>query len=136
MSTYSYQASTGTPQATLPPPDPANDTYEWTKIQAARKQCKLLTTSATQPPSVITQALSYVGDDGTPGLSTFKVDSSPKWFTLLSAEFNAKGEMVITLGTVPGKTTPTGRVVRVGSYYSGVGGPGSGKITEYYYQVI
>ena len=63
------------------------------------------------------------------------MDASPKWFTLVSAEFNAQGQMIVQLSTVTGAKTLAGKVVRVGTRWSGIGMSGSGKLTEYYFQV-
>ena len=132
---FSFQSSTtGAPLDPLPKPD-TNDTLEWAKVQAVRKNAKLLNTSAGQPLPPITQPLTSVNDDGTTQTSTFKLESSPKWFTLLSTEVNQKGEMVVQLGTIVGKATATGRIARVGSVWSGNGNLGSGQRTEYYYQI-
>lgn len=120
------------------PPVDKDDTYDWAKVQTVRKGTKtvnLLKATAGQPLLPITQSLDAQDMDGNPSLSTFKVDASPKWFTVTSAEVNDKHQMVVQLGTIAGKTTSTGRVVRVGSIWSGSGAPGSGQFTEYYYQI-
>ena len=43
--------------------------------------------------------------------------------------------MSVTLGTIAGKTTGAGRVVRVASAWSGNSYVGSSRFKEYYYQV-
>ena len=132
---YSFRSSTtGAPLSPLPTPDPS-DTYDWAAIQSVRKGATLLTASATQPPVILPQMLKYTDIDNVPQVATFKVDASPKWFTLISSAVDSKGAMTVQLGTIAGKTTAGTRVVRVGTTWSGNGMPGSGQLTEYYYAV-
>ena len=104
-------------------------------MKAARgKDCKLLTATAGQLIGAIAQAIPYQDMDDKQALGTFKLDSSPKWFTHVSTEMTASGNMVVTLGVIAGVKTPTGRVARIAGR-SGIGIPGASQITEYYYQI-
>ena len=132
---FSFRSSTtGAPLSALPTPDSA-DTLEWAKVQAARgKTCKLLTATAGQPIPPITQVIPYSDSNNNPAMATFKIESSPKWFTHVKTEFNEQGSLVITLGIIAGVKTATGRVARIVSR-SGIGIPGASQNTEYYFQI-
>jgi hypothetical protein len=133
MSGASFEYATGT----LAPPELtplANDTYDWATIQKSRPAVKLLQATADSllPPFV--QKIPY-GKKGTLVNSTFKVEASPKWFSIVSSEMNDQGQMVVTLGVQAGKTLAAGKVVAVTTKWSGSGMLGSGKTREYFYQL-
>ena len=135
-----YQVSTsGNPALRPPPVQDTNDTYLWTDIQKLRKLATSavpIQASAGKPlPLPFVQNLDSSDPDGNFQLGTYKLESSSKWFTLVSSEINSNHDNVINLGVVAGKGPSAGRVIRVGSTWGGAGPPGSGKFSEYYYQV-
>ena len=118
----------------LPKAD-ADDTYLWTDVLKVRKGAKLqtLTTGQAFPP--ITLSLAGTDTEGNSYVATYQAEASPKWFGIVSSELNEDNENIIKLALAPGKTTSTGRVVRVWTYRAGIGGRGSEKVVETFYQV-
>ncbi|KAL2059276.1 hypothetical protein ABVK25_000568 [Lepraria finkii] len=138
--TPTYQVSNSVNPALRTPPVPdTNDTYLWTDIEKLRKlptSVVPIQASAGKPlPLPIVQNLDSADPDGNYQLGTYKLESSSKWFTLVSSGINNNHDNVINLGIVAGKGPGAGRVIRVGSTWGGAGPPGSGNFSEYYYQV-
>lgn len=137
MAGPSFEYAAGTrapPELTLS----TDDTYDWATIQKSRPTAKLLnaTAGATLPP--FTQKIPYDNpraDTPTSANSTFRVEASPKWFSIVSSELDDEGMMTVTLGVQGGKTLAAGKVVGVVTRWSGAGRMGSGKTREYYYQL-
>ncbi|KAK7180810.1 hypothetical protein DPSP01_002674 [Paraphaeosphaeria sporulosa] len=116
----------------------ADDTYDWATIQKSRPSAKLLKATAGSTLPVFSQKIPYddqTNDPPTPANSTFRVDASPRWFSIVSSEIDDKGNMNVTLGVQAGKTLAAGKVVGVVTKWSGAGMPGSGGRSEYYYQL-
>ena len=122
------------PLPALPKPD-ADDTYLWTDVQKVRQGAKLQSLTAGQALPPINLSLAGTDTEGNSFVAKYQAEASPKWFGIVSLELNEINENIIKLALVPGKTTPTGRVVRVWTYRAGIGGLGSDKVVETFYQV-
>ena len=122
------------PLPALPKAD-ADDTYLWTDVQKVRKEAKLQTLTVGQALSPITLSLAGTDFEGNSYVARYQAEASPKWFGIVSSELNENNDNIIKLALAPGKTTSNGRVVRVWTYRAGIGGLGSDKVVETFYQV-
>ena len=138
---FSAQYPAGILLKPLPAPD-ANDTYDWTAVQAARAglgpsrgPAKLLTATAGQTlPTTITFSLPDEGG----ALMKVSVTASPKWFTFVSSGVDANSNYTATLGAIatPAVKMPAGRVALVTTKFGTAQGmPGQPQTTEYFYQI-
>ena len=139
LPTYQVSIPVNPSSLRTPPVPDTNDTYLWTDIQKLRKlpnSVVPIQAFAGKPlPLPIVQNLDSADSDGNFQLGTYKLESSSKWFTLVSSGVGDNHDNVINLGIVAGKVPGAGRVIRVGSTWGGTGQFGSGKFSEYYYQV-
>ena len=102
----------------------ANDTYSLVEVQKLRGNSTIKAIKAS-PGSTLTfkQALlvpdsaSDPDTDSGTRLGAYKLDRSSKWFTISDCVVNDKGEIVVTF-VVGSKTTATGRVARIGPFFS------------------
>ncbi|KAL8790163.1 MAG: hypothetical protein Q9195_006490 [Heterodermia aff. obscurata] len=123
----SFKASggTGIPIEQLKPDN--NDTYDLTQVQRSRKiQLPIKVTNGQKLPP-ISQVLPFDGTlDESLQSGKLSLEYSLQWFSLASTEQDEKGGVAITLRVVPGKTTASGKVVKV-AYYSMAGGQEVGR---------
>ncbi|KAF2446420.1 hypothetical protein P171DRAFT_430579 [Karstenula rhodostoma CBS 690.94] len=100
---YEYAAGTKAPPTLTPS---ADDTYDWAAIQKSRPTAKLIKATAGAALPSFTQKITYddqINDPPTSANSTFKVEASPKWFSIVSSEIDEKGTMNVTLGVQGGR---------------------------------
>jgi hypothetical protein len=119
------------------PPAEKDDSFDLTKVQIARPNgVKLLSATAGNPIPPIIQTIPYTDADNNPATAVFKIESSPKWFTHISSNYDALGNLTISMGVVSGVKTEKNRVARIASSCNMSNSTmGGGQSTEYYFQI-
>lgn len=128
-------------QELIPPAD-SDDTYSLAELQSPFYKDGPVQTVRLSPGQEFTIArkLHVVREGSLEQQKTktgaVRLNRSSKWFTLIDAEVNYKGEIVFKLATVKGKSTPEGRILKITEEYQ-EGGQGLHTLfTHTWYQIL
>lgn len=128
-------------QEIIPPVD-SDDTYSLAQLQSPLYRDGTVQTKKLSPGQEFTiiRKLHLVREGSMEQQKTktaaVRLNRSNKWFTLIDAEINDKGEIVFKLTTAKAKSTPDDRILKITEEYQ-EGGQGLHTLfTHTWYQIV
>ena len=124
------------------PPADSDDTYSLTELQSPLYRDGPVQTVKLSPGQEFTIARKLelvrqgLGEQQKTKTGAVRLNRSSKWFTLIDAEVDGKGEIVFKLATVKAKCTPKDRILKITEEYQ-EGGQGLHTLfTNTWYQIL